>query len=212
MALTVTSLIAITPVAQLGPVTRTPMSPPKIDGSALVNLRWPSQVSCFKTGKGSILWGDFLVGWHQHGGGPMNASPHPLQCRHRIAEKDLVWKSYTMQRPCLSAATRRLGLLIEKKYTAATLFEDTCLSPVDHQVFTPQFPAAAADQLYELASGRAGANAEPPHLSHKLRCFWYWWKRLLLLIITTLYQHADFAYASAPIVPTELFKRISIPQ
>lgn len=81
-------------------------------------------------------------------------------------------------------------------------FKNTCLGPVGHQVSAPEFPAAAVDQVYELVSGRACTNAEPPH---KLRCFWYWWKRLLLLIIPTLYEHADVVYASAPIVPTELF-------
>ena len=33
----------------------------------------------------------------------------------------LVWRSYTMQRPCFSAATKRVGFVDKREYAIATL-------------------------------------------------------------------------------------------
>ncbi len=56
-----------------------------------------------------------------------------------FAEQLVCW-SYTMQRPCLLAATRRVEFVDKRG-----------------------FPVAAVDQVYELVSGRACADAEPHH-------------------------------------------------
>lgn len=40
-----------------------------------------------------------------------------------FAEKDLVWRSYTMERPCLLAATRRVGFVHRMEFAAVALDE-----------------------------------------------------------------------------------------
>ncbi len=73
--------------------------------------------------------------------------------------RELAWRSYIMQRPCLLVAIRRVGIGDRKEFAAAAVVQE---------------------------GERARANAKPPQLFHELRWYLYLWMRLLLFIISTL--------------------------
>lgn len=75
----------------------------------------------------------------------------------RVAER-LVWRSYTIQRPCLLGPTKRVKFVDGKKFAAVAsdqLFEDTCLGPVGHQGSALEFAVATVVQEAEML-GRYG--------------------------------------------------------
>ncbi len=58
-----------------------------MDGPARVTYKMVLAGFSLQDWEGLILWGDFLVGWHQHGSGPRNAFSHLLRCRHTVCRE-----------------------------------------------------------------------------------------------------------------------------
>ena len=155
-----------------------------IDDSALVTMGWSQQVSQSKTSLERFDSSRRLSCQLTPGMLFLTLSNADI----RFAEKEFVWRSYVMQRPCFFGRYQRAELLIHRNLQPWC--QTKAFSPITLPSFTSvwalltiRFPLQdfRLPQLISctiiLLSGKACANvescanAEPPHLPHQFKDF-----------------------------------------